>query len=152
MIPPNRKFAKYQPLMEAFRGTLWVTPLRLNSTTYLAGWKYPSEELSVIVAGVTPVLMAIPLAFLSVKLAPGGLLEMVTGYEDLLTILAQAVIQRQVPPIVNLAMGPRMSARSDGDWVMVLFMDDHHSTNDQTPSVLGQKSGSMKAVDDTGLT
>jgi hypothetical protein len=30
---------KYQPLMEAFSGTDCVTPLRVNSTMYLAGLK-----------------------------------------------------------------------------------------------------------------
>jgi hypothetical protein len=46
------------------------------------------------------VLIARPLAFLIVKFAPGGLLETVTGYCDLLTILQQAVTQRQAPPSV----------------------------------------------------
>lgn len=111
MMPPKSRLPKYHPLMDAFRGMLWVTPFRLNSTTYLAGWKYPLEELRTRVAGVTPVLMARPLAFLMVKVAPGGLLDTVTGYWDLLTMLAQAVIQRHVPPMTIRVSGPRMMVR-----------------------------------------
>jgi hypothetical protein len=66
------------------------------------------------------VLIAIPLAFFKVKVAPGGLLEIVTGYEDLLTMLAQAVIQIQVPPIIVLQIDPLI--RLSIEWVGILFV------------------------------
>jgi hypothetical protein len=59
---------------------------------YFAGLKYPSEAPSVIVAGVTPLVIDKPLAFLTTKLAPIGLLVIVTSLSDLLTMLAQPVI------------------------------------------------------------
>lgn len=66
-------------------------------------------------AGVTPVLMAMPFDFLIVKLAPGGLLDTVTGYWDLPTMLAQAVIQRHVPLMAIRVTGPRMRLRRGVD-------------------------------------
>ena len=58
------------------------------------GLKYPSDEPSVIVAGVMPLVIDNPLAFFTTKLAPVGLLVIVTSLSDLLTILAQPVIAK----------------------------------------------------------
>lgn len=53
------------------------------------------------VLGVTPCETNTPLLFLIVKLAPEGLLERVTGYFVLLTMLAQAVRDKQTNPKTN---------------------------------------------------
>jgi hypothetical protein len=79
-----------------------------------------------MVAGVVPVDIAMPLLFFSVKQAPGGLVEIVTGYCDLPTILQQAVMPRQTPPMAIRATFPRIRARGERD--VLVFIDHHHPT------------------------
>ena len=56
------------------------------------GLKKPALAASVTVAGVVAFWTSTPRLFLIVTVAPLGLLFIVTGYCDLLTILAQPVV------------------------------------------------------------
>jgi hypothetical protein len=54
----------------------------------------------------------------------------------LLTILAQAVIPRQEPPMITWAKDPRMKARNGEEWVGLIFIGEHPPTRDRSLSVL----------------
>ena len=72
---------------------LWVSPLRVNSTVYFAGVKYPAEEFSVTVAGVIPLLTERPLSRLMTKFAPVGFRDL-SGTQTL-EVVSKGACNRQ---------------------------------------------------------
>ena len=110
---------------------LWVSPLRVNSTVYFAGVKYPAEEFSVTVAGVIPLLTERPLSRLMTKFAPVGLRDL-SGRKRW-KLLARALVIGS-PSAQQLAVAAYFG---DGD-LLGLIGELPHFCN-----LLGSRSGSL---------
>jgi len=111
---------------------LWVSPLRVNSTVYFAGVKYPAEEFSVTVAGVIPLLTERPLSRLMTKFAPVGLLVIYQGRKRWKSLARALVIGS--PSAQQLAVAAYFG---DGDLLGLIGQLPHFC------NLLGSRSGSL---------